>query len=276
MTPNHYLNATVAAQLDVDLMTQPGGFCLEQLMELAGLAVAQVTYKETVGNILIVCGPGNNGGDGLVAARHLAQFGRSVQVVYPSKPKTEHYRNLIQQCKDMKIGVSEEFPSSLDNVQAIVDAMFGFSFKGIPREPYASIIASIRDWQSDSNKLIAVDIPSGWHVEEGNVNPDTSLRDPSVLISLTAPKLGVQSYTGIHYVGGRFVPPYILEEYNLQLPTFAGMDQIVRIDEEYDWGADYAAHCAAKEAELVSKEKNEEGWQEQYAAHLAEEEAKRK
>ena len=61
-------------QLDVDLMAQPG-FSLDQLMELAGLSVASAITKEYVladrPNILIVAGPGNNGGDSLVAARYI-------------------------------------------------------------------------------------------------------------------------------------------------------------------------------------------------------------
>lgn len=58
-------------------MTQPG-FSIDQLMELAGLSVASAIeskYKnEIYKNILILCGPGNNGGDGLVAARHLKVY----------------------------------------------------------------------------------------------------------------------------------------------------------------------------------------------------------
>jgi NAD(P)H-hydrate epimerase len=76
-----YLNQEDAQQLDVDLMSDEGGFVLEQLMELAGLSCAQAlaaAYPSSQdGNkkVLVCCGPGNQGGDGLVAARHLWQFG---------------------------------------------------------------------------------------------------------------------------------------------------------------------------------------------------------
>lgn len=77
-----YLNQQDAQQLDVDLMSEEGGFVLEQLMELAGLSCAQAlaaAYPVSKGTqkkkkVLVCCGPGNQGGDGLVAARHLFHF----------------------------------------------------------------------------------------------------------------------------------------------------------------------------------------------------------
>lgn len=146
-----FLNAADAAALDVELMSTPG-FSLEQLMELAGLSVAEAVYQvleeqrqasdknikhKNKPRILIVCGPGNNGGDGLVAGRHLVMFGYDVDIVYP-KPSTkqQHFSNLVQQCQDVGISIATEMPaaSSLSNeYDAIVDAMFGFSFKGVPR-----------------------------------------------------------------------------------------------------------------------------------------------
>ena len=72
-----------AAKIDEELMG-PLGFSVDQLMELAGLSVACSVYAEyppsSHKRILVIAGPGNNGGDGLVAARHLYHFGYSVEV----------------------------------------------------------------------------------------------------------------------------------------------------------------------------------------------------
>jgi hydroxyethylthiazole kinase-like uncharacterized protein yjeF len=72
-----------------------GRFSVDQLMELAGLSVAQIIYEvyplEFNKRILVCCGPGNNGGDGIVAARHLAHFGYSTTLYYPIKPRKEIY-----------------------------------------------------------------------------------------------------------------------------------------------------------------------------------------
>lgn len=72
--------------IDEELMG-PLGFSVDQLMELAGLSVACSITSEypaaTHKRVLVIAGPGNNGGDGLVAARHLFHFGYSVQVCLP-------------------------------------------------------------------------------------------------------------------------------------------------------------------------------------------------
>lgn len=74
-------------------MSDEGAFSIDQLMELAGLACAQAVYAcypvDSFPNVLIAAGPGNQGGDGLVAARHLTHFGYSVNVWYPKQGKTE-------------------------------------------------------------------------------------------------------------------------------------------------------------------------------------------
>lgn len=75
-----YLNQKDAQQLDEDLMSEDGAFELQQLMELAGLSCAQAlaaAYPSSGSKrqkVLVCCGPGNQGGDGLVAARHLRHF----------------------------------------------------------------------------------------------------------------------------------------------------------------------------------------------------------
>ena len=83
----------------------------------------------------------------------------------------------------------------------IVDALFGFGFKGPVRDPYTAIMQNVI---ASSIPIISIDIPSGWDVEEGEKPGSFS---PYMLISLTAPKPCAQYFMGIHYVGGRFVPP---------------------------------------------------------------------
>jgi hypothetical protein len=92
------LGAKAAAALDQ-------AFSLDQLMELAGLSVSQALFKlqpPSRGNrILIAVGPGNNGGDGLVAARHLWHYGYKPTVYYPKRPKNELYQVSKERGKEM-------------------------------------------------------------------------------------------------------------------------------------------------------------------------------
>mmetsp|Transcript_38257 Transcript_38257/g.57274 ORF Transcript_38257/g.57274 Transcript_38257/m.57274 type:complete len:320 (-) Transcript_38257:675-1634(-) len=244
MSSTGYLNAEDAAALDVELMSTPG-FSLEQLMELAGLSVAEAVYavvppssqeddKKT--KILLVCGPGNNGGDGLVAARHLVMFGYEAVVVYPKRSSKEHFVNLVQQCEDVGVPVLDKMPSDASDggYEAIVDAIFGFSFKGEPREPFATALKQMVDAQKAvsetgglATKIISVDVPSGWNVDDGDTAGTGFM--PDVLVSLTTPKTSSKKFTGRHFVGGRFLPPKLAEKYNVQMPPYPGVSQVMEI-----------------------------------------------
>eukprot|EP01084_Bolivina_argentea_P022390 41607_1 len=148
-----YINGEEAKQLDIDLMDKNGEYQFEepQLMELAGLSVASAImdaytneYKPLT-NInqydipqpaLILCGPGNNGGDGLVAARHLKLFGIYEPIVYYPKydnPRKLFYKNLLKQCESFGIKIIKDLPmidKEFSKYKLIVDAVFGYSFKG--------------------------------------------------------------------------------------------------------------------------------------------------
>jgi len=94
-----FLSQSESQRLDERLMSDECGFTLSQLMELAGLSVAEGVHKlypmTSYPRILVLCGPGNNGGDGLVAARHLASFGYNVSVFMPRIKSTLQVRNNI-------------------------------------------------------------------------------------------------------------------------------------------------------------------------------------
>ncbi|TFK34723.1 YjeF N-terminal domain-containing protein [Crucibulum laeve] len=232
-----YLTAKIAQQIDEELMNATGAFSLDQLMELAGLACAQtlakVYSKEKFPRVLVCCGPGNQGGDGLVAARHLGMFGYEPTIYMPKPGSKDIYKRLQTQCANMQIPTIppsndiEPLRTALRSTDVILDAIFGFSFQPPIRTPFDAVLPLL-----DESKLpiVSVDIPSGWNVEKGNdlgvgLNPD-------VLISLTAPKEGVRKFKGRHFLGGRFVPKEMEEKYQLNLPQYPGFDQIVELPSE--------------------------------------------
>lgn len=198
-----YINASTAKSIDDKLMST-NHFTLEQLMELAGLSVATSVHDfMTVSNVngkrvLVVCGPGNNGGDGLVAARHLSHFGYSPTILYPKEGKSNHYINLTHQCRDLGIPITTTTPNFGD-FDVIVDALFGFSYHGPPRAPYDSLITALA---TSPRPVISVDIPSGWDVEKGDIYQMGF--NPAAVVSLTAPKACMMDYNGAHYLGGRY------------------------------------------------------------------------
>jgi len=224
------ISAKNAAALDKDLMSI-GAFSIDQLMELAGLSVSQAVYKvhppSRGRRILVACGPGNNGGDGLVAARHLWHYGYKPTIYYPKQSKNDFYQRLTTQLKNLNVPFTDDFPTALKDTDHVVDAIFGFSFSGEVREPFPAVIKAL---QETSTPVTSVDAPSSWNIEEGppSSGPGSSFM-PAVLVSLTAPKPLVKYFKGRHFIGGRFVSPGIKEKYDLDLPDYEGIDQIVEV-----------------------------------------------
>lgn len=226
-----FLNQSEAQNIDIELFNDYK-FTIEQLMELAGLSVASAICKSFPLNslsnqnkkVLVCCGPGNNGGDGLVAARHLKIFGYSPEVFYPKRPNKDLFNTLTIQCQRHAIPFLEEMPDNThvnEHYNILVDAIFGFSFRGDIRPPFLELIDALK---TISIPIVSVDIPSGWNVENGNVDGIK----PDVLISLTAPKLCATTFRGEHhYLGGRFVPKALEQKYHLDLPCFPGADCVV-------------------------------------------------
>ena len=74
-------------------------------------------------------------------------------------------------------------------------------------------------------------MPSGWDVEDGPPAAGPVLA-PTLLVSLTAPKLCAKHYRGKHWLGGRFVPPHLAEKYKLDLPAYPGTDLAVLLNDD--------------------------------------------
>ncbi|RXN15432.1 NAD(P)H-hydrate epimerase [Labeo rohita] len=229
-----YLGQEEAQHIDEELFNEYS-FSVDQLMELAGLSCATAVSKgyplqsllKSPPRVLVICGPGNNGGDGLVCARHLKLFGYEPSVLYPKRPNKQLFQNLTTQCEKMDISFLTEMPEAdvVDEVyNLVVDAIFGFSFKGAVREPFGDILSQLK---KTTVPIASVDIPSGWDVEKGC--PDGI--QPDMLISLTAPKKAANHFKGrYHFLGGRFVPPALEKKYQLNLPQYPGTDCVYQLN----------------------------------------------
>ncbi|KAK9460328.1 YjeF N-terminal domain-containing protein [Lipomyces oligophaga] len=238
MASRLYLSAKNAALLDAELMST-GGFSLDQLMELAGLSCAQAVYKSypptEKNRVLVLVGPGNNGGDGLVAARHLKLFGYTPTIYYPKQPNKDIYQRLTTQLHNMNIPFTTDIQSALISTDQILDALFGFSFHPPIKPPFDTVIAML---EKTSKPVVSIDIPSSWTVDAGP--PPSSSKPgedqigakfhPKVLVSLSAPKPAAKFFHGErHFLGGRFISSQIAERWNLDLPEYPGVDQVVQL-----------------------------------------------
>jgi ADP-dependent NAD(P)H-hydrate dehydratase / NAD(P)H-hydrate epimerase len=161
--------------LDAERMRSIDSWAIEELgvpslelMEAAGSALAEAVRERAVsGRIRVVCGKGNNGGDGLVAARHLRQIGFEVEplLLWPadglSPDASENLRRLGAGAREVS---PREVGDALAGSGAVVDAIFGTGFSGAPRDPAEAAIAAINAVEAP---VVAADIPSGVDASTG-------------------------------------------------------------------------------------------------------------
>jgi len=136
-------------------------------MEHAAEGLADVVQRHApAGRIAVVCGKGNNGGDGLAAARLLRQAGRDVDVllVWPGEWLQGDAKAMLKQLPGP---APEEFGEDrLKGAHVIVDAVLGTGFEGAPRQPVDKVIAAINAAKA---RVIAADVPSGVNASTGQV-----------------------------------------------------------------------------------------------------------
>jgi NAD(P)H-hydrate epimerase len=153
---------------------------LEELMERAGRAVADLVLAQFPGRVAVVCGSGNNGGDGRVCARVLREATREVTVV-------------------------EQF-GELDAAEVIVDALLGIGLHDAPREDVARMIERIN---SAGAAVVAVDVPSGVNASTGEV-PGSAV-EATATVTFGSPKVGLVVAPGRFKSGRVHIAPIGLE-----------------------------------------------------------------
>lgn len=173
--------ATAAESRRLDELTQTKyGVSGEALMEAAGALAAREIRQSFLpelsagGVVCVVCGPGNNGGDGLVIARHLAADGQRVRVlaVVPDADKRSPlYRVQFDRClragldcvevgeAAMALAALQEVPSAI-----FVDAIFGTGLRGRVQTPFAEVIEALN---SERRTVVSIDTPSGLDADRG-------------------------------------------------------------------------------------------------------------
>jgi NAD(P)H-hydrate epimerase len=175
------------------------------LMENAALAVVEIADEmldgQCVGEILILCGGGNNGGDGLAVGRHLHNRGADVRLLVlgdPEKYKGEARTNwLIARA----MGIDHE-PISIAAVERerpllIIDALFGTGLTTPPREPFAQIVDAVK---RSRVQVLAVDVPSGLDCDTGKPLGDACIR-ANQTVTFVAEKVGFAHPSAMPYIG---------------------------------------------------------------------------
>ena len=191
------------------------GTAYSTLMENAGEAAARLLRDKAPGaHVVILCGKGNNGGDGFVAARHLADWGAQVCVVLiQGEPETELASQVFRQMDLQKIQVldwakePEAVKTQVYGADFVLDAMYGIGFRGsLPETLFPLLDAA----ETSGAYLLALDLPSGVSCDTGEV-PGRCVRAAET-VSFTALKPAHLIQPGRSYCGKVTVVPVGISE----------------------------------------------------------------
>jgi NAD(P)H-hydrate epimerase len=206
------------------LMENAGRGVADWLFRLSAKATSEADGKPTFpsGPVAIVCGKGNNGGDGFVIARHLDTFGMRVRIVLLFNPNELSGDAAVNYSIIEKTGLAIEtfsdpldvakFDAALAGSVWLVDAMLGTGATGEPKSPYAEAI----DRMNDSGiPILSVDLPSGLDCDTGVASKNTIRASYTCTFVAGKPGLFVQSaneFVGTVLVVDIGVPRRLLEE----------------------------------------------------------------
>ena len=212
------------AMTGADLRAQKMGIRGQFLMEHAGAAVAaavkaiaEATGRWKKGPILILSGPGNNGGDGFVAARYLARAGADVAVVLVSssaRPSTpDAARNWDR--LDPEPGVARIHASSglelrvlgkdIDRASIVVDSLLGTGVSGELRDPIRSAVELVQRARTAKVPIVAVDTPTAVDLTSGD--PSDPVVQADLTVTFHRPKRGLITKRGAALAGKVLVAP---------------------------------------------------------------------
>lgn len=182
------------------------------LMERAALSVVEEMYNNDfdLSCVAVVCGSGNNGGDGFAIARILKERGINVIIYFAGKEYslTEDARRQLSIAlnygiKVINSGIGINSENTFDvrelNPTTVVDAVFGVGLNRELSDSYRRLVMQMNILKDDGTKIIAVDIPSGIHADNGRVMGDAVMADMTVTFAYR--KLGHVLYPGKMYTG---------------------------------------------------------------------------
>jgi NAD(P)H-hydrate epimerase len=186
------------------LMVDELGISLVRMMENAGRSLAQIARDLLGGDaggrsILVLAGPGGNGGGGLVAARHLAIAGAQVAVALsaPAERFAPVPAEQLAIARRLAIAISEGI-DSLAEPELVLDALLGYSQRGKPHGQAANLIR----W-SAGRRVLALDVPSGLELATGRLH--TPHVSAEATMTLAAPKTALATAEAAEAVGRLFL-----------------------------------------------------------------------
>ena len=187
----------------LDAMALELGLEIAQLMEIAGFQVARCAWRmlgRRAAPVHVIAGHGHNGGDGLVAARHLAGWGCAVTAAVLSEPEALDVLMRQQSAAAAGAGASLQVSPSparvlrgIDQSAIVIDALLGTGLREPPRPAHAEVIDGLR------GTIVSIDVPSGLDATTGTA-PGAAVR-ATITCTLAAMKRGLWNQAAREYTG---------------------------------------------------------------------------
>lgn len=194
-------------------MIEDFGIELLQMMENAGRNLADLAWaRYAPGTVVVLAGPGGNGGGGLAAARHLLNRGAEVSVVLAADELTPVPAHQLGIVRRMGIPVPPEPPATAD---LIIDALIGYSLRGDPTGRAAELIAWANGHRSP---VLALDTPSGLDVTTGRVGNPCVRADATLTLALPKTGLAGSDVTGCLFLADISVPALLYQRMGITVP----------------------------------------------------------
>jgi NAD(P)H-hydrate epimerase len=229
---------------EIDRAAADIGLATPVLMENAGRKVADETAKllrTVVGKkTLVIIGPGNNGGDGLVAARYLSDWGAEVTVyLCKLRPSTDPNLALVVERSIACIEAANDtgfaqLEDLLSSAELVVDAVFGTGKSRATEGIYEQVLTRLNrvKEQRPDMSVIAVDMPSGLDADTGAVDPACPHVDAT--ITLGYPKPGLYNFPGADRAGKVIIvdigiPPHLAKDIKTELITHDWVKQVLPV-----------------------------------------------
>ncbi len=234
-------SVTTEQMREVDrLMIEEYGIVLLQMMENAGRNLARLVAtlpgRLATSSVLVLAGTGNNGGGGMVAARHLSNMGSDVRVLLSGTREElvdvpAHQASILHKMGVELPAVNAMAPEllrrSFAEADLIIDALIGYSLSGVPRGQAASLIKLAN---ASGRPVVSLDVPSGVDAGSGRVH-EPSIKAAATL-TLALPKTGlaaseVRDRLGDLYLGDLSVPPSLYRRLGLEVEPLFAEDVVV-------------------------------------------------
>jgi NAD(P)H-hydrate epimerase len=233
---------TIDQMREVDrLMIDSYRINLIQMMENAGRNLAVLTKRRFLNGIpggkkvLVLAGSGGNGGGGLVAARHLHNWGAKIVVyhtrpVRAMRPVPSHQLDILT-----RMGVEINNSQNLDSLpvpDVILDAIIGYSLRGAPKGEPSKLIKKANNLAASGIPIMSLDMPSGMNATNGEARKPCICAAATMTLAL--PKTGLMAdqarpLVGELYLADISVPRELYASMGLEVPEIFSREEIVRI-----------------------------------------------